>query len=465
MGGERTLVAKVSGPVGGGRGWAFGSPASIPVGFVLEEFFLDGVAVSYRPVEGSEIGLDGRWSTEEASTAPYRTRMYVVRPAEPDGFNGVVLVNWQNVTIGHDLGAPSVSDLAAGFAWVGVTAQRVAIDGQDVPGGVLPRTYGLGAWDPERYGSLHHPGDEFCYDLFSQAGRAVAASRPNDAVDPLGGLEPRLLLATGASQSAMRLGSYLNIAHRRDQVFDGFFPTIHWGTCPYPPDQPLMANLAPIGGGLFGSSSAIRDDGGVPILVLCSESEAMHNYPVRQPDSATFRFWEMAGSAHASSELRAEMEAVFARDGLGDALPAPAEQSAVHWSYVRDAALGRLVEWIDTGRPPRSFPPIEIEPGDPAQIRRDEHGNARGGIRLPDVVAPTATNTGTNDDNPLAALSGSSKPFSPAALRELYGDLASYATVWDAAVDDLTALDLVLPEAVDAVRARGRALAADRFAD
>ena len=69
MSGERTLIAKVSGPIEGGRGWAFGSPTSIPDGFVLEEFFLDGVAVSYRPVEGTEIGLDGRWSTEEASTA------------------------------------------------------------------------------------------------------------------------------------------------------------------------------------------------------------------------------------------------------------------------------------------------------------------------------------------------------------------------------------------------------------
>ena len=33
----------------------------------------------------------------------------------------------------------------------------------------------------------------------------------------------------------MRLGSYLNIAHQRDRVFDGFLPTVHWGICPYPP--------------------------------------------------------------------------------------------------------------------------------------------------------------------------------------------------------------------------------------
>jgi hypothetical protein len=430
----------------------------------MEEFLLDGVAVSYRPVDGSQIGLDGRWATEEAGTAPYRTRMYVVRPADPGRFNGVVLVNWQNVTIGHDLGAPSRSDLDGGFAWVGVTAQRVAIDGQDVPGGVLPVTHGLAAWDGKRYGSLRHPGDEFCYDIFSQAGRAVGPSRPRDPVDPLGGLSPRHVLATGGSQSAMRLGSYLNIAHQRDRVFDGFFPTLHWGTCPYPPNQFLLESLAPLGGGLFGSSSAIRDDGAVPVLVLCSESETMHNAPVRQPDTDTFRFWEMAGTAHATGELRADMEAIFQRDGLGDALPAPANQNTVHWSYVRDAALQHLIEWVDTGQPPRSLPPIDVAPGSPAQIRRDAHGNALGGIRMPDVVAPTATNTGTNDDNPLAALAGSSVSFTPEQLAELYGDLDGYVAAWDAAVDELASLGLVLPRAVDSVRHRGRQLGAERFA-
>ena len=100
-------VARVEGPLTGGRGWPFGSPAYDvgAHGCVMEEFAFEGEATSYRPVEGSAIGRDGRWETEPAETAPYRLRFYVVRPADPSRFNGVVLGNWQDVTAGVDLGA------------------------------------------------------------------------------------------------------------------------------------------------------------------------------------------------------------------------------------------------------------------------------------------------------------------------------------------------------------------------
>ena len=39
----RTSTATVSGPVTGGRGWPFGSPADADwYGYVIEEFLLDG---------------------------------------------------------------------------------------------------------------------------------------------------------------------------------------------------------------------------------------------------------------------------------------------------------------------------------------------------------------------------------------------------------------------------------------
>jgi hypothetical protein len=429
----------------------------------MEEFFLDGVAVSYEPDDGTAIGLDGRWATREANLAPYRTRMYVVRPHDPERFNGVVLVNWQNVTNGDDIGIPAATDLDAGFAWAGVTTQRAAIAGQHDPRGILITSHGMPAWDPERYGTLAHPGDEFSYDFFTQAGRALAADRPRDGHDPLGGLEPRMLIATGVSQSAMRLGSYLNVAHQRERVFDGFFLTLHWGTCPYPPNQPLATSLRPIGDGLFGSSSAIRDDGDVPVLVLCSESEALHNYPVRQSDTDTFRFWEMAGTSHVTVDERNRLNQLYRRDGNAQVVDLVPGHNTVPWDYVRDAALRHFVRWIDTNTPPPSIPPIEIEPGPPARIRRDEHGNARGGVRLPDVAAPNATNTGTNDGNPLAALAGKTVPFTADQLHDLYGDADTYTAAWNAAVDKLVGLDLIPPRSEAAVRARGHDLVVDRL--
>ena len=52
---QEQRTATVSGPVTGGRGWAFGSPADAAAfGYVIEEFLLDGVEVAvdqpYRSV-------------------------------------------------------------------------------------------------------------------------------------------------------------------------------------------------------------------------------------------------------------------------------------------------------------------------------------------------------------------------------------------------------------------------------
>ena len=453
---HRTEIARVSGPLVGGRGWPFGSPLDVGRhGCVMEEFLVEGVAVSHTPAPGSTVGLDGHWETEPTETAPYRSRMYVVRPADPDRFNGIVLVNWQNVTAGVDLGAPAAYELDHGYAWAGITTQRVAIEGQPSLALGLPETSGLPAWDRERYGSLQHPGDAFSYDLFSQGARAVGPGRSTAPVDPLGGLEPRLMLATGGSQSAMRLGSYLNIADPHDAVFDGFFLFVHWGMCPYPPDQGLVESFTPVGNGLTAGSAAIADRHRVPVLVLNSESETMNVYPVRQEDSESFRFWEMAGTAHAGADVGEDMDAVMVRDGLGPIVVSD-DRNLVNWSYVRNAALEHLVSWARGGPPPRSFPPIEVEDSGEPAIRRDELGNALGGIRLPELVVPTATHSGTNMGNPVAALAGQSTRLTEDQIVALYPDRTSYLEAWDAAVEELVSQELVLDDDLEAVSARGR---------
>ena len=121
----------VAGPVSGGKGYIFGSPIEdlSRRGFVTEEYFLEGTAASYAPAKGAELGLDGLWDVEPTDEASYKTRAYVVRPADPAHFNGIVLVNWQNVTIGADFGMPDVEQLERGYAWVGITTQRVAHEG------------------------------------------------------------------------------------------------------------------------------------------------------------------------------------------------------------------------------------------------------------------------------------------------------------------------------------------------
>jgi len=446
----------VAGPVEGGKGYIFGSPIEdlSERGFVMDEFFLEGTAVSYAPAKGAELGLDGLWDVEPADEASYKTRAYVVRPADPAKFNGIVLVNWQNVTIGADFGMPDVEQLERGYAWVGITTQRVAHEVQPSLTQHMPATIGLCEWDPERYGSLHHPGDAFSYDIFSQGARALRQGAAV-GVDMLGGLSPRLLIATGGSQSAMRLGSYLNIAHQEDRVFDGFLLTVHWGLCPPAPDMSLVESFELTPEFKFKGSSQIRDDGAVPILVVNSESETMMVSMVRQPDSDTFRFWEMAGAAHAGGESAESMTAVLVRDGISQGLPVVEERNTIAWDYISRAGLERLVEWIDTKSPPVSIPPITLEDG---AIARDELGNALGGVRLPDVEAPLAVHAGMKSELSAAALMGESVPLSAQRIGELYVDATLFEKAWDEAVDGLVELGLVLPEAIGPVKERGRTL-------
>ena len=98
-------------------------------GYVEEEFYLSGAADAYSTT-GAKL----------ASDVPYRTRIIVRRPSSQAAFNGTVLVEWQNVTAGYGLDALwNRRHLREGYAWIGVSAQRVGVDQ-------------LRAWSPTRYG-------------------------------------------------------------------------------------------------------------------------------------------------------------------------------------------------------------------------------------------------------------------------------------------------------------------------
>src|ERR1700761_4824784 len=123
----------VTGPITGGRhGWSFGRP-SVDLdhyGYIENEYFLEGRAARYAPAAGTSLDLDGRWSVEAVETAPYKTRIVVIRPADAGSFNGTVVVSWNNVSAGFDLySGDSLEILEGGYAYVGVTTQRVGVHG------------------------------------------------------------------------------------------------------------------------------------------------------------------------------------------------------------------------------------------------------------------------------------------------------------------------------------------------
>jgi hypothetical protein len=290
-------VAALTG--GGGlflAGAAGAGGAVLPAGWVEEELAVSGFATTYTS-EG-DLPTDGRWDLGTEFEEPFTTRVVVRRPPAAD-FNGTVLVEWLNVSGGFDA-APDYTYLAAeilrgGYAWVGVSAQYVGIEGGPVavstPGSAAAGAgKGLRALDPERYGGLDHPGDAFAYDIYTQA---ADLARSGDLLDDL---RPVRLLAVGESQSGFMLTTYANGVQPLTDTFDGFLIHSRGGaTAPLG----VFDRGIDIAGTLTGPPTVVRDDLDAPVLTLQSESDVVGvlNYlPARQPDSDVFRLWEVAGA-------------------------------------------------------------------------------------------------------------------------------------------------------------------------
>ena len=418
-------------------------------GYRANEYFLEGEAIRYRPAAGTELGRDGRWVAEPSGTAPYRTRVIVYRPVDPDRFNGTVVLHWNNVSAGYDLFSGDTPEiLEGGYAFAGVTTQRVGVHG--LPG--APQ--GLRAWDPERYATLSITSDDDSFDIFTQAARAVGSDRDR-ATDPLDGLDVARVVAMGSSQSAGRLATYVNAVHPLTRAIDGFLLLIYFGSgTPLEvgdevvnivnPTQPFDARAALQG------RNYIRDDLDVPVMVVNSELEAIACYPVRQPDTERFRYWETAGTCHVSQQAMDLRAPKYERD-FGTPLPTPASVNHISMIPLYDAGLHHLQQWLTTGTGPPAQPLIDFA-GDPPEVVRDEHGIARGGIRLPQVEVPIAQNSAIPvADDIFSVLYGSSVPFPAAKLRALYGDAATFVARFEEAAHAAEKVGVLLPRDVGAL--------------
>jgi hypothetical protein len=90
-------------------------------------------------------------------------------------------------------------------------------------------------------------------------------------------------------------------------------------------------------------------------------------------------------------------------------------------------------------------------------LEGDRFGNALGGVRLPDLMAPLGVHSGTNALGGAMTLSGRTVPFTPEQITETYADAATFLNAWDSAVDQLFELGLLLDDEVEVVKQRGRA--------
>lgn len=444
-------AAVVTGPItGGDHGQPFSAmpPADLTqAGYTEAEYFFGGTATAFAPT--GPLTADGAWTVKPDTTAEYKVRMLVRRPADAKIFNGIVVVEWLNVTAllegAADFMQMQEELLRQGYAWVGVGAQAAGVSS--------PRS-GLKDWDKTRYGSLVHPGDAYSYDIFSQAADAL---RHPKGTNPLGGLPIRKMLATGRSQSAFRLVTYINAVHPLTHLFDGYLVHSRGANASGFKAEGLARdaeNAVPPG-------AHLRTDIDVPVLDVQTEGDmvALRAHLTHQPPFAHYRRWEIAGAAHAETP-RWVAEVPPPLD-MGQGCKDPVN-SAPHHAVVK-AALSALTRWIRDGVVPPQSPAIELgDPASPDPIVRDRFGNAKGGIRLPQVEVPTATvdggaNTGAQETAPGAMrnfcfLFGRTKLFDAATVKSLYPTHDAFVKQYSAAVDALVKQGYLLKPEADAAR-------------
>ena len=286
-----TVQGPITGPGTPFQAGYISDQALTAAGYEAQEYFVSGTAMSYRAV--NDLPANGMWEVEPAESAPYKTRILVYRPVDPATFNGTVVMEWFNVSGGLEA-APDCTAmhnelLRRGYAWIGVSAQYGGVEGGGASLAIANMP--LKTVDPKRYGSLHHPGDNYSYDIFSQVANAI---RNPGNVNPLAGYHVERILAVGESQSAFRLTTYINAIHPHVQLFDGFLVHSRGGDA-----APLRDDT----GDDIGDFSAVklRTDLNTPILILETETDlfTLGYYAARQDDTDNIRLWEMAGTAHA----------------------------------------------------------------------------------------------------------------------------------------------------------------------
>jgi Alpha/beta hydrolase domain len=437
-------------------------------GYEAKEYFISGTATSYRSV--NDLPANGMWEVEPAGSAPYKTRILVYRPVDVARFNGTVVVEWFNVSGGLEA-APDWTLMHTeltrrGYAWVGVSAQYGGVEGSAATSLGLVKL-DLKTADAKRYGALIHPGDDYCYDIFSQVARAI---RVPGSVNPLPACSVERILAVGESQSAMQLTAYINAIQPRDQLFDGFL--VHGRPC-----SASFGGISMDGADLSKIDLAnmppvfLRSDTAVPILILESETDVMilGYYKARQDDTDKIRLWEMAGTAHADlyvvikgtrdtgndSSVANVVEVTSPYPGVIDC-PLPINSGPQH--FIAKAAIHQFDRWVRTGVAPTVADRLEIA-GDPPALVLDALGNAKGGIRTPYVDVPIARLSGLGQPSvPLiGSLFGTTRLFDDATLSRLYPDHRFYLTAVENCTDAAVRAGFLMPEDGELIKAAAAA--------
>jgi len=341
----------------------------------------------------------------------------------------------------------------------GGTVMEVEIDQEAAEAAGAPDeevdTSGLVNVDPDRYGSLQHPGDSFAYDIYSQVGLAL---RENS--DVLLGADPELIVAIGESQSASFLSTYANAVHPLADVYDAFM--IH----------SRGAGVAPLNGGFdrqvedaetdssfVTDGVTIRTDLNSPVFIFETETDlAMLGYAnARQDDTAAVRTWEVAGTAHSDAHVFRIFLGGPRDPGIASVIGCNDPINIGPHHETLQAALTNLIAWAEAGEVPPTARRLEVTTteGQLPEIVRDDLGMGLGGVRNPLVDVPAFVPTGepatpvtldsSTDDFDVCNLFGSTLGLSPEQLAELHGSAEEYLADFEDAAAAAVSGGFLLP--------------------
>jgi hypothetical protein len=435
----------------------FRTLADLPRAYVDEEYFVSGTADLYsyenNPPEGPTD------TTVIQSGVPYRTRLIVRRPEDINKFNGSVVIEWWNSTAGFDT-APSWDPSAEyfareGYVYVGVTNSNQGMS--FLVGGcslfnVLPPTCGT------RYSTLSLPDDGLAYDILDQISASLGDGNGGGLLPPEYAVER--IYHTGQSQQGGSVITYASAFHEHG-LNDGYFVQGNIGGRSINGGPSCGAEGSPPFPGCTPSldDRRVRTDLAVPLVQAVTETDVAVLFGTggRQDDTPTYRYYELAGTAHLTIHKDVEViPGLYLEDLCENQLNTIAD-GPVFGSYAYNAMWDNMDRQVRSGAVPPAGRLMALDAT--GAVERDGFGNALGGVRLPEMDVPTGHhNPPTNQADPtlppflqgignLACfLGGSTFPFTTEELHDLYRNKGQYVSRVVHAANDLKTDGFLLQE-------------------
>jgi hypothetical protein len=382
-------------------------PALTPYGYVEEEYFVSGT-------------IDGK---------PYKTSLLVRKPKDPKKFSGLVAVETIHTAGAIPFWGMRNAWLPDGHGWAAVASQRSALETH------------VKKSNPSRYSTLQIPeaaapepkpfnplagGPQ---DLISQAIMTQVGSllKSNQQDGPFAGMQVKYLLMGGSSQTGGTTLRYIQDSHAKARmpggkpIYDGYSPGEAFAEKPLNGGDAAIVHAVGEGDLMFFGASKRP-------MTLRADGEAPND---------RYRHYQFTAASHVVTRGVTDPKVVFST--LTNALQPGEQLNQFPMAPLYENAARHLAAWVMKGIAPPHGPRIEMKNG---EIVRDEHGNAKGGIRSPYVDVPTVhyiASAPTDSSNMMRALIGLQVPFSAEKLRSLYKSRDSYLQRFNSGIDKMVA--------------------------